>query len=126
MFFWFYKIDSLQGHSHEQAIWTNPIQILSSLKVTEKFSRLSRPKVERLDHYKVWLDAFHTEEDPNSYFGYAGPLTETVLMGVVAARIGGKEKLTSDAKKLCFTNSGQANSFVRPKYRKGWGIEGLG
>lgn len=93
---------------------------------TEKFSKLARPKVERLDHYKVWLDAFRTGENPNSYFGYAGPLTETVLMGVVAARIGSKKKLIWDAKKLRFTNSEQANSFVRPKYRNGWEIEGLG
>ncbi|MFP6892924.1 MAG: Gfo/Idh/MocA family oxidoreductase, partial [Opitutales bacterium] len=93
---------------------------------TEKFSKLTRPKVERLDHYKVWLDAFHTGEKPNSHFGYAGPLTETVLMGVVAARVGTKKELKWDSTNLHFTNSRKANQFVRPKYRTGWEVEGLG
>ena len=96
------------------------------LWLADKSAKYERPRIDRLDHYKVWLDAFHTGEKPNSHFGYAGPLTETVLLGVVAARIGSGKELLWDTQNLRFTNSKEANKHVRPKYRRGWEVEGLG
>ena len=74
----------------------------------------------------MWLDAFRTGDAPNSSFAYAGPLTETVLLGVVAARVGAKDELKWNSEKLKFENSDEANGFIREKYRKGWEVEGLG
>ena len=96
------------------------------LWLADKSAKYERPRIDRLDHYKVWLDAFATGEKPNSHFGYAGPLTETVLLGVVTARIGANEEILWDSENLRFTNSPKANKFIRPKYRKGWEVEGLG
>jgi len=53
-------------------------------------------------------------------------LTETVLLGVVAARVGAKDELKWNSEKLKFENSDEANVFIREKYRKGWEVEGLG
>jgi hypothetical protein len=54
---------------------------------------------------------------------YAGPLTESVLLGSVATRFP-KTTLEWNAKKLTF-NVKEANQFVRRKYRKGWEVKGL-
>ena len=47
-----------------------------------------------------------------------GRLTETVLLGVVAYRVG--KKLEWDAEKLKATNCSEADAYVRKQYRKGW------
>jgi predicted dehydrogenase len=95
------------------------------LHPVEKFRDVPRPELERLDHYKVWIDGIRTGSTPNSHFGYAGPLTETVLLGVVASRVGEGE-LVWNAQDLKFTHSDAANRFVREDYRKGWEVPGLG
>ena len=55
----------------------------------------------------------------SSHFDYAGPLTELVLLGVIAMRVPDK-KLLWDAEKMAFTNSKEATALVKPVYRKGW------
>ena len=91
---------------------------------SEEFSTKELPKVEALDHYCVWVDAIRAGGQPNSNFAYAGPLTETVLLGVIASRVGSGE-LKWDAENLRFTNSEQANKYVQQEYRSGWEVEGL-
>ena len=54
-----------------------------------------------------------------SHFDYAGPLTETVLLGTVAIRVPG-ETLRWDAAGLRVTNSSAADALLRKTYRKGW------
>jgi len=82
------------------------------------------PQAERLDHYGVWIDGVRDGSQPNSNFAYAGPLTEIVLLGVIASRVGGGE-LQWDAAKLQFTNSDAANRYVKEDYRRGWEVPGL-
>lgn len=82
------------------------------------------PKEESSDHYQLWVDGIRTGSTPNSSFAYAGPMTETVLLGVIASRVGLGE-LYWDAKKLEFTNSDKANRFVKEDYRVGWSVDGL-
>jgi predicted dehydrogenase len=104
-----------------------PHGAMPQLYPQEKFANLES-KFEPLakwDHYGLWVDAIKTGETPNSNFAYAGPLTETVLLGVIASRVGNTQ-LEWNAKEMAFTNSDEANAFVRPEYRKGWQIEGLG
>ncbi len=91
----------------------------------EKFQDANLPSVGGLDHYQVWIDGVKTGKAPNSSFAYSGPLTETVLLGVVASRVGALETLKWDAEKLAFTNSDLANRFVHEDYRAGWKTTGL-
>ena len=90
----------------------------------EEFRDVKLPELEPMDHYQVWIDGIKTGRAPNSNFAYAGPLTETVLLGVVAARVG-EASLQWNAAELKFVNSDLANRFVKEDYRKGWEVEGL-
>lgn len=90
----------------------------------DQFRDVKPPRLEGLNHYGVWIGGIKTGSLPNSHFGYAGPLTETVLLGVVAARVGSGE-LKWDTETMAFTNSDQANRYVKEDYRKGWEVPGL-
>jgi predicted dehydrogenase len=90
----------------------------------EKFRNVKAPELESLNHYHQWVDACLGEGQPSANFGYAGPLTEALLLGVVANRFPDR-KLMWDAEKLCVTNIAEANKLLRRKYRKGFEVEGL-
>ncbi|MEZ5302265.1 MAG: Gfo/Idh/MocA family oxidoreductase [Verrucomicrobiales bacterium] len=59
---------------------------------------------------------------PSSNFGYATKLTEIVLLGTIALRVGEGAKLSYDLKAGKFTgsNADAANALVRREPRKGW------
>ncbi len=69
-------------------------------------------------HWREWIQACKTGSPTTCNFDYAGALTETVLLGIVAFRSG--EKLQWDAENLKATNSDKAAQFVDKPYRKGW------
>ena len=58
-----------------------------------------------------------------SNFGYAGRLTETILVGNLAMRAGEGQRIEWNAKKLMSPNVAAVNEFIRREYRKGWEIE---
>ena len=90
----------------------------------EKFADAELPAVGGIDHYGEWIDGIKTGKAPGSNFAYAGPMTETVLLGVIASRVGAGE-LQWDAEKLQFPNSAAATAFVKEEYRRDWEVEGL-
>ena len=51
----------------------------------------------------------------------AAPYAEWLSLIVIALRVPGK--LNWDAKALRFTNSAEANQYVRPVFRKGWELK---
>lgn len=70
-------------------------------------------------HEQDWLRACKTGKPAGSNFDFAGPFTESVLMGNLAIRYPNRELLW-DGKKMKVTNDKDANSYVRRAYRKGW------
>ena len=76
-------------------------------------------KVAGDDHWKQFVQAILGEGPTAAPFDYAGPLTESVLLGSVATRFP-KQQLDWDAPGLKFTNVAEANAFVRRTYRAGW------
>jgi predicted dehydrogenase len=94
------------------------------------------------DHQAKWADAckagFGSKEHMalTSSFDYAGPLTETVLMGNIALRslnirkekqgggfdYPGNKKLLWDGVNMKITNFDEANQFVKREYRSGWSL----
>ena len=70
-------------------------------------------------HEKNWLDAIRSHGQAVAHFDYAGPFTESVLLGNLALRFSG-QRLDWDAAGLKVTNVAEANQFVRPIYRSGW------
>jgi predicted dehydrogenase len=78
-------------------------------------------------HHQEWINACKGGPAAGSNFDWAGPLTETVLLGNVALRTQLREKLTTvklawDSTKFEFTNLPEANEFLRREYRAGWSM----
>ena len=63
--------------------------------------------------------------ETSASFSYAGPLTEALLLGVVANRFPEK-KLEWDAENLKVTNIDEANALIRREYREDFRVKGLG
>ena len=78
------------------------------------------PRAPRNNHRCEWITACR-ENKPEmcmSNFGYAGPLTEMVLLGCVAMRA--RERVEWDGPNMKITNVPEANTFLRRTYRNGW------
>ena len=85
-------------------------------------------------HYVQWVNACiagYGKNKLSSSFDYAGPLTESILMGNLAIRSWmikstdgknfiGRKKLMWDAVNMKITNFDEANQFVTKEYRSGW------
>ena len=76
------------------------------------------PRIENEDHYADWLAACRGQRVACSNFDFAGPLTETVLLGNVALRTG--RKLHWDAARLRVRGDDAAANLLQRAYRPGW------
>ena len=91
----------------------------------EKFKDYPLPQVAGTHHWSDWAEAcVGGPGKPLAPFAYAGPLTESVLLGSVAVRFR-ETKLEWNSAKLAFDNVKEANAFIRRTYRKGWEVAGL-
>jgi len=72
-------------------------------------------------HQRDWIRACKGGVPACSHFGIAGPYTEWLVLGSAAVRVDGK--LLYDAKTGRFTNSPEANKYLRLDYRKGWEVK---
>lgn len=70
-------------------------------------------------HEQDWVRACKDGKPASSTFDYGGPLTEMVLLGVLAMRVK-DEVLEWDGKNMKFTNNEKANEHLHIKYRDGW------
>lgn len=76
-------------------------------------------------HRQEWILACKGGEPAGSNFDWAGPLTETVLLGNIALRPELREKMSFqnlhfDAENLSFPNIPEADLFLHYEYRNGW------
>jgi hypothetical protein len=72
-------------------------------------------------HFEEFVGAIRGEGPAlSNIVDYAGPLTETVLLGNLAVWAG--KKLEWDAAKLKATNAPELEPLIRPKYRKGYSL----
>ena len=92
----------------------------------DKFKDAKAPEVAPRDHYAEFLDAVlgGGATRPAASFDYSGPLTETVLLGNVAAHFPG-ETLVFDAGALRFPQKADANPLLTRPYRKAWRVKDL-
>lgn len=89
-----------------------------------KFAEYQRPKVDDQNHYHQFVNACLGEGKTSASFSYAGPLTEALLLGVVANRFP-DTKLMWSAEKLEVTNNADATKLIQRTYREGFKVEGL-
>jgi len=87
----------------------------------EKFENYERPPrsiARSIGHHNEWIKACKTGGPTTCNFSYSGALSEAVLLGNVAFRVG--KKLEWDAENLKAANAPEADKYVRNTYRKGW------
>jgi predicted dehydrogenase len=71
---------------------------------------------------KEWSNAAKGDLKTSCDFDYSGRLMETMLLGLVAYRAGGKIEYDSVAGRV--TNNAKANEYLSREYRKGWTLDG--
>ena len=86
---------------------------------TRPAKTLPRVPEGRPGHEKNWLDAIRNKGQAVGHFDYAGPFTESVLLGNVALRFPG-ERLMWDAANMKVTNKPEADQFIQHAYKPGW------
>lgn len=100
--------------------YSESARILPRDKFIEVRQNLPKPSLPRVEgsHFEDWTNAIRTGGQACSNFAYAGPMTETVLLGAVAIRVG--RQLNFDTNSGTFAGDTEANQFLRKDYPKGW------
>ena len=106
-----------KGKMHHSSHGGMP-QLLPS-ELHEEAEKVPKTMKRSPGHYEEWLLACKGGPKPVSNFDYAGPLTEILLLGLLACRSPGR-RLEWDSANLKFTNAPELNPFVHAEYRKGW------
>jgi len=89
----------------------------------EKFAGFAPPPQsipKSIGHYAEWIQACREGTPTTCNFGYSGPLSEAVLLGNVAYRVG--QRIEWDGATTKVTNSPAADALVRKAYRAGWEV----
>jgi len=71
-----------------------------------------------IGHHREWILACKTGGPTTCNFDYSGAVTEAVLLGNVAFRLG--KKIQWDPANLKVTNDPNADPYIKREYRKGW------
>ncbi len=95
-------------------------QILPNDKFMELRPTLPPKTLRRIksSHLEEFYNAILEEREASSNFAYAGPFTETILLGVIAQRTG--RKLKFDGKAGKFIDDDEANKLLSKEYPEGW------
>ena len=91
----------------------------------EKFAAYDPPAPtlpRSIGHHAEWIRACKGQGSTSCNFNYAGPLTETVLLGNVAFRCG--KSFAWDAKSLSAIDCPSADALLDKTYRAGWQLAG--
>jgi len=116
------KADAMPGQG-SIFLGTDGVLVLPHIAMPKLYGAASGRPVEAVagdNHYHQFVQTILGErENTDASFAYSGPLTEAVLLGGVATRFP-KTVLEWDAAKLTFTNTPEANAWVRLAYRAGY------
>lgn len=105
---------TFQGGTHGSTL-----KIIPESKAKDMASRLPQVPKSTSDHFKNFLLACKGQETCRSSFAVAGPLSQVMMLGVIAQRM--NCKLVFDRASKQITNDKVANEFLAgPPPRKGW------
>ncbi|WP_431311695.1 Gfo/Idh/MocA family protein [Pontiella agarivorans] len=104
-----------QGGSHQSTLQIVPYEKMRELLVA---GALPREFGKHSDHYENFLRACRGDEKTNSPFSVAGPLTQMLVLGCIAQRLGGELEFDRESKQI--TNNEWANRLLKDHVRKGW------
>jgi hypothetical protein len=85
-----------------------------------KYKDFNFPKIKGLNHWSQFVNACRGEGKTTADFNYAGPLTETILLGGIASHFP-QSTLEWNSREMNFKQS-EANRMIRGTYREGWNI----
>ncbi|MDB5348841.1 MAG: hypothetical protein JWN86_88 [Planctomycetota bacterium] len=108
----------------EKGVLYSPYIDAPVLLPADKFTDYKRPTPGGDDHYLQFVEACRGNGKTSAPFSYAGPMTESILLGTLATRFP-MTTLDWNAADMKVTNVAEANAFVRKRYRAGWEVEGL-
>jgi predicted dehydrogenase len=91
--------------------------------VAEEAARvpMTRPRI-TVSHEMNWVNAIKGQGQPTCPFEYAAPLTEVMLLGLVAMKAGPGKKILYDAANMRVTNSPEVSQWLVRPYRAGWSL----
>jgi predicted dehydrogenase len=112
------RIFSPDDYGSQFFIRMNDEKILKPSKEHEALSAIPVSIPRSPGHYQEWIDAIKGGRAAYSNFDIAAYLTEIILLGCVALRVG--QKLEWDGPKMKAKNTKEAAQFVQRKYRDGW------
>ncbi|MDB5389724.1 MAG: oxidoreductase domain protein [Planctomycetaceae bacterium] len=101
-----------------------PHEAMPILLPEEQFKDSKRPALPGLNHWHQFVDAVRGEGATSAHFGYAGPLTESILLGGVATYFP-EQSLVWNAAELKFKDLPKADGLIRRAYRAGWAVPSL-
>jgi predicted dehydrogenase len=85
-------------------------------KIPKTFARVEG------SHERNWAQACKGLTKASSPFEYAAPLTEVMLLGVVALRAGQARQIQYNGEQMTITNVPEANQYLTRPYRAGWEV----
>ena len=122
-----WPIDDLPGQGSmfvgEKGFMLLPHIGAAQLLPAERFQDYEFPTVAGENHYHLWADACLDGGSTTANFDYAGPLTEVLILGVIANRFP-TQRLDFDAEKCAITNFAEAQALIKRDYRQGWEVAG--
>jgi predicted dehydrogenase len=80
------------------------------------------PPRQQVSHEMNWANAIKNKQQAICPFEYAVPLTETMLLGIVALRSGQGKTIHYDSANMAVTNAPEADQYLRREYRAGWSL----
>ena len=102
-------------------LWSGTYGSPARIIPEEKMKAYKRPKVEQpknKGHQHQWVEACKGNGETSSNFDYAGKLTEIVLLGCLALRLG--KPVEWDAENMKAANAPEAEALVKREPRQGW------
>ena len=91
----------------------------ASLMEEYKDTPQTYPRIET-SHEMNWVNACKGIGEATCPFDFAGPLTETMLLGLVALKTGQGERIHWDGEKGEVTSHPEANEYLHREYREGY------
>ena len=89
-----------------------------------KYADFQMPDVKGTSHWHDWVDAVIAGQKTTDGFEYAGPLSETVQLGNIAARLPGA-KLEWNTETMALTGHDSAAAMLTKSYRSGFEVEAV-
>ncbi|MEM7262011.1 MAG: gfo/Idh/MocA family oxidoreductase, partial [Planctomycetota bacterium] len=97
--------------------WGGSPRLIPETEMKE-FDRPEKSLVRTDGHHRDWLDAIKNGTRSCADFEYSAHLTEVVLLGNVATRVG--KMIHWDGENMKATNVPEADRLLKPEYHNGW------